>query len=74
MINLTYAVVKKLIDSNPKVAQNPMAQELLTCLQKNDNKAGAELANNLLKTYGKSRMEAMSEAEPFIEAMLSGMK
>lgn len=54
-----------IIQSNPQIASNPNAQNLLNVIQSGDQKKGEEIANNLCKTYGVSREDAVQKAKQF---------
>lgn len=54
-----------LIARNPKLANNPQAQQLIDVIQRGDEKQGEEIAENLCKTFGTTREQAVSEAKKF---------
>lgn len=54
-----------LIARNPKLAGNPQAQQLIDVIQRGDEKQGEEIADNLCKTFGTTREQAVSEAKKF---------
>lgn len=54
-----------MIKANPAIADNPQMQAYLEVLESGDSKRGKELANNLLKTYGMTKEDALSQAKAF---------
>ncbi len=54
-----------MIKANPAIADNPQAQAYLDVLESGDNEKGEEVANNLLKTYGMTKEQALDEAKKF---------
>lgn len=58
-----FAIARHLSQSqNQDIFSNPRKMEMLKVLLSGDQKRGEELANNLLKSYGKTREEAMEIA------------
>lgn len=57
---LGYAM--QMIKNNPNIAQNPNSQNMIQAIESGDEKAGIELANNILKTYGVTKEQALSMA------------
>ena len=57
---LGYAM--KMIQNNPNIANNPQAQPMIDAIQRGDEQAGVELANNILQTYGLSKEQGLSIA------------
>lgn len=55
----------RMIQTNPKLKNNQMAQELVSCIQSGDNSKGEKLANNILKTYGVSKEDGINQAKNF---------
>lgn len=53
------------IKSNPNIANNPQMLAYIEVLESGDTKRGEELANNLLKTYGTTKEDALKEALAF---------
>lgn len=51
-----------LINSNPAIANNPRAKELIDVIQRGDSQRGEQIAENLCKTYGVSKEEMLAEA------------
>ena len=54
-----------IIGSNPQIAQNPNAQQMLECIKNNDNVRGQQIAENLCKTYGVKHEQAIQQARSF---------
>lgn len=55
----------RMIQTNPKLKNNQMAQELASCIQSGDNSRGEQLANNILQTYGVNKEDGLSQARNF---------
>ena len=51
-----------LINRNPKIANNPMAQELIGIIQNGSEQRGEMIAENLCKSYGVTKEEALEDA------------
>lgn len=60
-----FASMISMIKANPAIADNPQAQSYLDVLESGDAKRGEEVANNLLKTYGMTKEEALKKAKAF---------
>ncbi len=60
-----------ILKSNPKFNSNPMAQQLIKCIQNNDTEAGEALANNILKTYGISKEDGIQQASQGLKQMFN---
>lgn len=58
-------LVMNLIRNNPNVANNPQAQEMLKVIQNGDSQRGQMIAENLCKTYGITKEDALSKAKQF---------
>lgn len=54
-----------MIKANPAIADNPQAQAYLDVLESGDAEKGEEVANNLLKSYGMTKDEALKQAKAF---------
>lgn len=54
-----------MVRSNPAIANNPQMQTYLDVIESGDSKRGEELANNLLKTYGMTREDAIAAAKAY---------
>lgn len=64
MINIQQFVMN-LLQSNPNVAKNPQAQEMLKVIQNGDSQRGQMIAENLCKTYGITKEDALAQAKRF---------
>lgn len=64
MFNLQ-AFAMNLLKNNPKIANNPQAQNFIDVIQRGDNAQGEEIANNLLETFGVSKEEGIQQAKNF---------
>lgn len=51
-----------LISSNPQIAQNPQAQEMINVIKSGDAERGKQIANNLCQTYGVTPDQAIAQA------------
>lgn len=54
-----------LIANSPAVASNPRNQAMIDVLQSGDQAKGEKLANNLLKSYGMTKDQALEQAQRF---------
>lgn len=61
----------QMIQNNPQVMNNPMAKQYLEIIQNGDSAKGQEVANNILKTYGMTKDQAM---RIYISDVLSGQE
>lgn len=52
----------QMIRNNPKIQQSPFAQAGMNAILNNDAKAGEQLANNILKSVGMTKEQAMELA------------
>lgn len=59
------AAMVKMIRANPAIADNPQAQGYLDVLESGDATKGEEIANNLLKSYGATKEEALAKAKAY---------
>lgn len=57
--------VTQMLSKNPNVANNPIAQNYLSVLQSGDAKRGEEIANNILRTYGMTKEQALSQVKSY---------
>jgi len=60
-----------LIKNNPQIQNNPMAQSMLSIIQNGDSMQGEQIANNLCKTYGVTREQAVKQAENWLQGLMS---
>lgn len=56
---------QNMIQNNPGIQNNPMAQNFISIMQSGDTKRGEEMANNILSTYGVTKDQAMNQAKKF---------
>lgn len=54
-----------MIQRNPKIANNPQAQGYLEVIQNNDSQKGRQIAENICKSYGMTKEEALNRAKQF---------
>lgn len=52
----------QMLQSNPQIANNPMGQALIQAIQTGDSKAGEQIAENICKTYGLTKEQAIQQA------------
>ena len=55
----------RMISRNPKVANNPRAQQLISVIQNGDSAQGEKIAENLCQTYGVTKEQALDDAKKF---------
>lgn len=55
-------VAAQMIRNNPNIQQSPFAQAGMNAILNNDAKAGEQLANNILKSVGMTKEQAMELA------------
>lgn len=53
--------------SDPRLANNPQAQEIVRVLQSGDQQAGEQLAKNYLQSLGISQEDAISQSQQFLK-------
>ena len=53
------------VENSPMVIGNPNAQSMLAAIKSGDSQRGEQIANNLLKTYGLSKEDAIKQAKTF---------
>lgn len=54
-----------LINRNPQVAKNPVAQQLIGVIQNGSEEQGQAIAENLCNSYGVTKEQALSDAKKF---------
>lgn len=64
MINMQQFAMN-LLQNNPNIAKNPQAQEMLKVIQNGDSQRGQMIAENLCKTYGITKEDALTQAKQF---------
>ena len=50
------------LNEHQDIADSPLGKQFMQILQSGDEAAGEQLANNLLKTFGSNRQEALKLA------------
>lgn len=55
----------QLIRNNPRIANNPQAQEMINVIQNGDNQRGEEIAKNICSSMGVSPQDAVQRAQSF---------
>lgn len=53
------------LQNNPNIANNPQAQNYIQILQSGNAKAGQQIAENLLKTYGMTKEQGINRVRQF---------
>lgn len=56
-------LVNGLIEKNPNLRNNRNSMAMINAILNNDEAAGTEIANNLLKTYGVTKEDALDMAK-----------
>lgn len=54
-----------LLRQNPNIMNNPQAQHMVSIIQNGDSTQGQQIAENLCKTYGISKEDAIQQAKQF---------
>ena len=54
-----------IIGSNPQIAQNPNAQQMIDVIKHGDAQKGQQIAKNLCDTYGVEPEQAIQQARSF---------
>lgn len=62
-MNPIQMVLNSMLQQKPQLQQNPMAQEMIQVIQSGDAKRGQEIADNLCRSYGVSREQALQQAQ-----------
>lgn len=52
----------KILKENPNIANNPNAQSMINVIQSGDEKKGQEIAENICKSMGVSKEDAIRQA------------
>ncbi len=55
-----FAFAMQKLQNSPQMANNPMAQTLMQAIQTNNPQMGEQLAENICKTYGLTKEQAIS--------------
>lgn len=54
-----------MLKQNPNIMNNPQAQHMVSIIQNGDSQQGQQIAENLCKTYGISKEDAIQQAKQF---------
>lgn len=54
-----------MIQQNPQIMNNPMAQNYISVIQSGDAQRGQQLAENICKSYGMTPQQALQKARQF---------
>ena len=65
MANPLMAFAANMIRNNPRVSQNPNAQQMIDVILSGDEVRGQQLADNICQSYGMSREAAVGQASSF---------
>lgn len=65
MNNQINSLVQMLLSRNPNVQNNPQSKALLDVIMNNDAERGQQIAENLCKTYGVTKDDAVAQAKKF---------
>lgn len=65
MNNMLINMLLNQAKSNPNIANNKMAQEYINIIMSGDTQKGQQIAENICKTYGKSKEDVLKEAKRF---------
>ena len=57
-----YNFAMGILQTNPQVANNPRAKELIQVLQSGDTEKGQRIAQNICDSYGITKEQALSQA------------
>ena len=66
MNNTLLSFAQKMINSNrDKIPNTPWASSAINAIMNGDDKAGADIANNLCKSYGEDPKDVLNKAAKF---------
>lgn len=68
----TMDLITRLAQQNPEAINNPRSQSLLNILKAGNEQRGIEAAENIIKSMGLSREEAIQQATQGLQRMASG--
>ena len=54
-----------MISRNPRVANNPQFKQMIDVIQNGNDDQGQQIAENICKTYGVSKEDALTDAKRF---------
>lgn len=55
----------QILRQNPNIMNNPQLQHMISVVQNGDSQQGQQIAENLCKTYGISKEDAIQQAKQF---------
>lgn len=64
-MNNLQQIALELISKSPQVNRNPMASEYLDIIRNNDSVRGQQIAENLCRSYGTTKEQAVNDARRF---------
>lgn len=56
-----YDFAMNMIRNNPKIKNNPLAQQYIGVIESQDEAEGVKIANNILNSYGLTKEQAMND-------------
>lgn len=59
------ALLGQMLQRNPAIQQNPVKNSYIDAIRSGDPKRGEQIADNICRSYGKSREEMVAEAKRF---------
>jgi len=65
-----YKVLNFLLSSSPQIQNNPNAKRMIDVIQSGDSIQGAQIADNLCKTYGVTREQATQQAQSWVYGLM----
>lgn len=65
MNNPFKTITNAILQKAPEIKNNPQAMGYLDVISSGDSQKGAEVADNLCKTYGMSREQMLQQAKQF---------
>lgn len=67
MTNAISMLLTKLVENNPNVQNNPRAKEMIELIKSGDTEKGTQVAENLCKSYGMTKEEAITAAKNYFK-------
>lgn len=65
MVNSMKDFALMMISRNPRVANNPQFKQMIDVIQNGNDEQGQQIAENICKTYGVSKEDALTDAKRF---------
>lgn len=56
-------MLQTLLQQRPDLQNNPTTMEMINIIRTGDSKRGEEIANNICRSYGMTREQALSQAQ-----------